>query len=82
VTLVLGGATAEPAAWDEERVRQALVEALGSGADRKEAIRRVAQASGWPRREVYRLAVQDAGCRKEDAGCKRQEACTEERKSD
>lgn len=56
VTLVLGGATAEPAAWDEERVRRALGEALDGGADRKEAIRRVAQASGWPRREVYRLA--------------------------
>ena len=60
VTLVLGGATAGPAAWDEEHVRRALVEALDGGADRKETIRLVAQASGWPRREVYRLAVQEA----------------------
>jgi len=58
VTLVLGGATEESAAWDEEQVRQALRQALGDGADRKGAVQRVTQASGWPRREVYRLALE------------------------
>jgi 16S rRNA (cytidine1402-2'-O)-methyltransferase len=58
VTLVLGGAGEASAAWDEQRVRRALDEALRSGADRKEAILRVAQASGWPRRRVYRLALE------------------------
>jgi 16S rRNA (cytidine1402-2'-O)-methyltransferase len=61
VTLVLGGATrasATTAAWDEERIRRALQAALNAGVDRKEASRRVAQESGWPRREVYRLATE------------------------
>ena len=60
VTLVLGGATrasAETETWDEERIRRALGEAMNAGVERKEAARRVAQESGWPRREVYRLAV-------------------------
>jgi 16S rRNA (cytidine1402-2'-O)-methyltransferase len=58
VTLVVGGAVEEVVAWDEERVRRAMNEALGEGLDRKEIIRLVTQASGWPRREVYRLATQ------------------------
>jgi len=60
VTLIIGGAThagAETETWDEERIRRALGESMSSGVERKEAARRVAQESGWPRREVYRLAV-------------------------
>jgi 16S rRNA (cytidine1402-2'-O)-methyltransferase len=61
ITLILGGvigASAATATWDEERIRRALQEALNAGVDRKEASRRVAQESGWPRREVYRLAIE------------------------
>lgn len=58
VTLVIGGAAEELEAWDEERIRLALKKALSEGMDRKEAIHRVTQASGWPRRAVYRLATQ------------------------
>jgi 16S rRNA (cytidine1402-2'-O)-methyltransferase len=58
VTLVVGGATEEAVRWDEERVRHALSEALDSGLDRKEAVRQVTLASGWPRRQVYRLALE------------------------
>jgi 16S rRNA (cytidine1402-2'-O)-methyltransferase len=58
VTLVIGGAVEESVTWDEERVRRALSEALSEGLDRKEAMRRVTQASGWPRREIYRLTIQ------------------------
>jgi 16S rRNA (cytidine1402-2'-O)-methyltransferase len=58
VTLVLGGAIETTSAWDQDRVIRALQEALDSDMDHKEASRRVAQASGWPRREVYRLAIE------------------------
>ena len=58
VTLVVGGAIEEAVAWDEGRVRRALSDALTQGMDRKEAVRHVTQASGWPRRQVYRLATQ------------------------
>jgi 16S rRNA (cytidine1402-2'-O)-methyltransferase len=58
VTLVVGGAIEEAVAWDEGRVRRALSDALTHGMDRKEAVRHVTQASGWPRRQVYRLATQ------------------------
>jgi 16S rRNA (cytidine1402-2'-O)-methyltransferase len=60
ITLVIAGAagailTTTP--WDEERVRAAVAAFLDEGIRRNEAIRRVAEASGWPRREVYRLAL-------------------------
>jgi len=55
ITLVVGGAADAVTIWDEERVRRALQEALESGLDRRQAARRVAQLSGWPRRQVYRL---------------------------
>ncbi len=58
VTLVVGGATEEAIAWDEERVRLALNEAINRDMDRKEAVRQVTQRSGWPRRDVYRLALE------------------------
>ncbi len=58
VTLVVGGATEEARAWDEERVRLALNEAIKRDMDRKEAVRQVTQRSGWPRRDVYRLALE------------------------
>jgi 16S rRNA (cytidine1402-2'-O)-methyltransferase len=58
VTLVVGGAIEASVTWNEERVRRALSDALTHGMDRKEAIRQVAQESGWPRRQVYRLATQ------------------------
>ncbi len=58
VTLVVGGAAQTESDWDEERVRRALAERLDSGMDRKEATRRVAQESGWPRRQVYRLTLE------------------------
>jgi len=58
VTLVVGGATKEAVTWDEERVRLALNEAINHGMDRKEVVRQVTQRSGWPRRDVYRLALE------------------------
>ena len=57
-TLVIAGAGDEAqAAWDEEQVRSTLAELLGQGLDKKEAIKRVAKAAHWPRRQVYKVAV-------------------------
>jgi 16S rRNA (cytidine1402-2'-O)-methyltransferase len=57
-TLVIAGVGGEAQAmWDEEQVRSALAELLGEGLDRKEAIKKVAKAAHWPRRQVYKIAV-------------------------
>jgi 16S rRNA (cytidine1402-2'-O)-methyltransferase len=58
LTLVIGGAPEQSEMWDDERVRRALREAIDAGMDRKEAVRLVTQASGRPRREVYRQAIE------------------------
>ena len=55
-TLVIGGA-AEPEKWDEEQVRAEIERLLARGTSRREAIKLVTEASGWSRREVYRLAL-------------------------
>lgn len=55
-TLVIGGAV-EPEQWDEARVRAEIDHLLAEGASRREAIKLVAEASGWSRREVYRVAL-------------------------
>jgi 16S rRNA (cytidine1402-2'-O)-methyltransferase len=61
-TLVIAAASDEAlAAWDEGQVRSALVELLSQGLDKKEAIKRVAKAAHWPRRQVYKLAVDEKG---------------------
>lgn len=55
-TLVVGGVPANNSfVWDEEKVRQALQEKMGSGLSHKEASARVANESGWQKREVYEL---------------------------
>ena len=58
VTLVVGGAVENVVAWDEAGVQRALNEAIHHGMDRKEAVRQVTRRSGWPRRDVYRLALE------------------------
>jgi 16S rRNA (cytidine1402-2'-O)-methyltransferase len=55
-TLVIGGAV-ESEKWDEARVRVEIERLLAEGIPRREAIRLVAEAAGWPRREVYRVAL-------------------------
>jgi 16S rRNA (cytidine1402-2'-O)-methyltransferase len=60
-TLVIAGAEDEAqAAWDEEQVRSALAELLSQGLDKKEAIKRVAKAAHWPRRQVYKAALDES----------------------
>jgi len=57
ITLVIGGAADAPT-WDRARVRAALQEQEQLGTPPSEAARHVAEASGWPRRQVYRLAME------------------------
>ncbi|RME74804.1 MAG: 16S rRNA (cytidine(1402)-2'-O)-methyltransferase [Chloroflexi bacterium] len=56
-TLVIGGAPAGER-WDAARVRAALAEALARGESTRDAARRIAQASGWSKKEVYALKNQ------------------------
>jgi 16S rRNA (cytidine1402-2'-O)-methyltransferase len=67
VTLVIGGALAEAAAalWDSARVRAEVADLVAGGLKRKDAARMVADLSGWPQRDVYRLAVEPAEANEE-----------------
>jgi 16S rRNA (cytidine1402-2'-O)-methyltransferase len=57
-TLVLAGAADGPArVWEEARVGQALRELVRMGASRRDAVAQVAAVCGWPKRQVYHLAV-------------------------
>jgi 16S rRNA (cytidine1402-2'-O)-methyltransferase len=52
-TLVIGGETAAPETWDEVRLEQAIDQALLEGEAAAQIAGRLAQASGWARRDVY-----------------------------
>ena len=52
---LLGGADLM-AEWDEASVREVVSQRISEGMRRSEAARQVASETGWPRREVYRLA--------------------------
>lgn len=56
ITLIIAGAP-EGERWAEAEVRTALAQTLQAGVQPSAAAREVAQASGWPRREVYQLAL-------------------------
>lgn len=55
--LVVGGAasTTEPR-WGEERLRAAIEAARKDGRSAREIAAALAEVSGWPKREIYRLA--------------------------
>lgn len=52
-TLVIAGAEAE--VWEEEKVREALRELRAEGVSGREATKEVAQLSGHPRSEIYKI---------------------------
>lgn len=58
ITLVVAGQSGEAQVWPEERLRTALVQALELGEQPSKLARRMADASGWPRRKVYDLVTQ------------------------
>jgi 16S rRNA (cytidine1402-2'-O)-methyltransferase len=57
-TLVVGGAP-DASAWEPDEVRSALAARIAGGMSPTQAARVVAAESGWARREVYRLAVEE-----------------------
>jgi 16S rRNA (cytidine1402-2'-O)-methyltransferase len=57
ITLIIAGAPAEAAEkWAEPKVRAQIESLLGEGMKAKDAARIVADLSGWPQRDVYKLA--------------------------
>jgi len=59
-TLVVEGfqPSAERERWSEERLQAALQERLSIGQPASQIAAQVAQESGWPRREVYRMVTE------------------------
>lgn len=58
LVLVIGGAKGQGVRWDEQRLHGEVQARLEQGLGAKEVSRQLAGESGWPRREVYRLAVE------------------------
>jgi 16S rRNA (cytidine1402-2'-O)-methyltransferase len=56
-TLIIEGAKEERVMWDEGQVIEALAELLAEGVERKEAVKAVSDLAGWPKREVYKVAL-------------------------
>jgi 16S rRNA (cytidine1402-2'-O)-methyltransferase len=54
--LVVGGAP-EASRWEEARIRQQVQALLDRGLGAKAISQQLAAESGWPRREIYRLAL-------------------------
>jgi 16S rRNA (cytidine1402-2'-O)-methyltransferase len=55
--LVIGGASGQLTRWGEEKLLVEIRALLTQGLVAKEIGRRLATESGWPRRDIYRLAV-------------------------
>jgi len=56
VTLTIAGAGAD-SGWSRERVLDEVRDSLDAGASLRDTAREVARRSGWPRRQVYELAM-------------------------
>jgi 16S rRNA (cytidine1402-2'-O)-methyltransferase len=58
ITMVIAGAPLqEKTIWDEEQVREALVERLEQGESLNSAAKAIASDSGWDKRAVYALGI-------------------------
>lgn len=57
-TLVVAGKSAQPEAWDEVHLREAIQAALAAGEAPSGLAKRLAAESGWPRRDVYALITE------------------------
>jgi 16S rRNA (cytidine1402-2'-O)-methyltransferase len=55
--LVISGSREKPAPWNEDHLMVEIQCRLSQGLGAKETSRSLAAESGWPRREIYRLAV-------------------------
>jgi len=56
-----GHRRAEEERWDEETVKESLKNLLKEGLSVKEASKQLAELSGWPRRDLYRLGLKMMG---------------------
>jgi 16S rRNA (cytidine1402-2'-O)-methyltransferase len=60
VVLLIGGASPrEPEVWDEARVRAALAARLARGERLKDAAKALAGESGWDRRVIYSIGIEE-----------------------
>jgi 16S rRNA (cytidine1402-2'-O)-methyltransferase len=59
-TLVIAGKPPSGVNWEEARLRSELEQAMRQGEKASQAAARLASASGWPRRKVYRMAIEIA----------------------
>jgi 16S rRNA (cytidine1402-2'-O)-methyltransferase len=57
-TLVIAGKPLLEETWDEAHLRRELEQALQRGESPTQAAARLASLSGWPRRKIYRLAIE------------------------
>jgi 16S rRNA (cytidine1402-2'-O)-methyltransferase len=57
ITLVIAGAPETAPLWDEEQVQDQVAQSMEQGLSHRQAVKRVAQASGWSRRAVYQLTL-------------------------
>jgi 16S rRNA (cytidine1402-2'-O)-methyltransferase len=57
-TLVLAGAAVGDLTWDEDRLRNHLIEKMDEGLAATELADRMAAESGWRKKDVYKLLVQ------------------------
>jgi 16S rRNA (cytidine1402-2'-O)-methyltransferase len=64
--LVIEGARGTSARWDEERLKSEVGTLLDKGLGAKQISQQLAAESGWPRRDVYRLAVEANPLRKNE----------------
>jgi 16S rRNA (cytidine1402-2'-O)-methyltransferase len=60
ITLVIAGAASNQNLWSESQVRAALAAEIGKGLSRKDMVTLVAKQSGWRKREVYQLSLNEA----------------------
>jgi 16S rRNA (cytidine1402-2'-O)-methyltransferase len=58
LVLAIGGAEDQEIRWDEQRLLGEVHARLDQGLGAKEVSQQLAGESGWPRRDVYRLAVE------------------------
>jgi hypothetical protein len=57
LVLIVGGARERTARWDEGQLMAEILTLRQQGQGASQIGRQLAARSGWPRREVYRLAV-------------------------
>jgi 16S rRNA (cytidine1402-2'-O)-methyltransferase len=57
ITLVIEGADLSKVLWDETKVREALQAELSAGTGRKAAAAAVSERSGWRKKDVYNLKL-------------------------